>query len=127
MPFDGALHSALSVAWFLLKCYMVILVIFWIRGTYPRLRIDQLMGFGWKLLVPLSFINIVITGAVLFYGLHWSALTAVSLVLLGVTFYVIKKHPGTDMERMTVRVYPARWARSTPSGVQADATPAGDT
>ena len=48
MPFDGALHSALSVIWFMAKCYAVILVIFWIRGTYPRLRIDQLMAFGWK-------------------------------------------------------------------------------
>ena len=45
MPFDGPLHTLLSVAWFLVKTYAVILVIFWIRGTYPRLRIDQLMAF----------------------------------------------------------------------------------
>ena len=48
MPFEGVAHSALSVAWFLAKTYAVILVIFWIRGTYPRLRIDQLMAFGWE-------------------------------------------------------------------------------
>ena len=69
MPFDGLLHSALSVLWFMVKTYAVILVIFWIRGTYPRLRIDQLMAFGWKLLVPLSFINIVLVGVVMFYRL----------------------------------------------------------
>ena len=115
MPFDGALHSALSVGLFLVKCYAVILVIFWVRGTYPRLRIDQLMAFGWKLLVPLSFINIVITGVVLFYQIHWSALTAISLVLLGATFYVIKRRPGTDMEMDTVRLYPARELRTPPT------------
>ena len=108
MPFDGALHSSLSVLWFLLKAYAVILVIFWIRGTYPRLRIDQLMAFGWKLLVPLSFINIVITGVVLFYGWPLWALTLMSLVLLAGTLYAISRYPGTALERRTVRVYPAR-------------------
>ena len=107
MPFDGALHSSLSVLWFLLKAYAVVLVIFWIRGTYPRLRIDQLMAFGWKLLVPLSFINIVITGIVLFYGWPLWALTLMSLVLLAGTLYAISRYPGTALERRTVRVYPA--------------------
>ena len=125
MPFDGAIHSALSAAWFLVKCYVVILVFFWIRGTYPRLRIDQLMAFGWKMLVPLSFINIVITGLVLFYGLHWSVLTLVSLILLAATFYVIKRYPGTNIERMTVRVYPARELRSAAPGIPVEAPTAG--
>ena len=107
MPFEGALHSSLSALWFLSKAYVVVLVIFWIRGTYPRLRIDQLMAFGWKLLVPLSFINIVITGIVLFYDWPLWALTLMSLVLLGGTLYAISRYTGTALERRTVRVYPA--------------------
>ena len=114
MPFDGALHSALSAAWFFAKTYAVILVIFWIRGTYPRLRIDQMMAFGWKLLVPLSFINIVVTGVVLFYGWHWAVLTGVSALLLAGSFFVIKQNASADLERMTVRVYLARRVRITP-------------
>ena len=114
MPYEGHVHSALSVLWFLVKAYAVVLVIFWIRGTFPRLRIDQLMAFGWKLLVPLSFINIVITGVVLFYGWHWSALTAMSLVLLAGTFYILFKRPGASRERTTVTVHPARSARPSP-------------
>ena len=125
MPFEGNIHSALSLLWFLVKAYLVILVIFWIRGTYPRLRIDQLMAFGWKVLVPLSFVNIVITGIVLFYGWHWSALTAMSLVLLAGTFYAVFKRPGTAMERMTVTVYPARIERPEPSRLE-PGSPAAD-
>ena len=115
MPFDGASHAALSAVWFIAKTYVVILVIFWIRGTYPRLRIDQLMAFGWKLLVPLSFVNIVLTGVVLFYGLHWSVLSAVSLVFLAGTFYAIARQRGTAIERMTVSVYSAETLRESPS------------
>jgi len=48
--------------WLFLKMYVVIFVFMWIRWTYPRIRVDQLMGFGWKVLVPLSLANIFITG-----------------------------------------------------------------
>ncbi len=111
MPFDGVLHSALSVLWFMLKTYAVILVIFWIRGTYPRLRIDQLMAFGWKLLVPLSFLNIVFVGVVLFYALPLWVLTLLSVITLGCTFYIITRSAGTRMELRTVTVRPARELR----------------
>ena len=51
--------------WLLIKMLVVALVMIWIRGTLPRFRYDQLMAFGWKVLVPASLINIVITGAIL--------------------------------------------------------------
>ena len=121
MPFP-----LLSAAWFLAKTYIVILVIFWIRGTYPRLRIDHLMAFGWKVLVPLSFVNILMTGAVLFYGLHWSVLTVVSLVLLAATFYAIGRRSGTAAERMSVRVYPARELASIRSRAHGHPAQGGD-
>ena len=120
MPFDGVLQRSLSAVWFLFKTYAVVLVIFWIRGTYPRLRIDQLMAFGWKMLVPLSFVNIVITGIVLFYGWPLWALTLMSVGLLGGTFYVIFKHPGTSLERSSVTVYPAFGTRSGSPGLQSE-------
>jgi NADH-quinone oxidoreductase subunit H len=52
------------VVWLLIKIILVVLVMIWIRGTLPRLRYDQLMALGWKVLVPLSLVNILITGAV---------------------------------------------------------------
>lgn len=56
-----------SVLWFLAKTYAVILFIFWLRATFPRLRIDQLMTFVWRLLLPLAFANVVLIGAGLYY------------------------------------------------------------
>ncbi len=122
MPFSGAALSALSALWFLFKTTLVICVIFWIRGTYPRLRIDQLMSFGWKMLVPLSFINIVITGIVLFYGWPLWTLTVLSLVLLGGTFYLIVKNPGTSIERNTVTVHAIRATAQPPVSETAPGT-----
>lgn len=50
------------VLWFLIKVFAVFFVIIWIRSTLPRLRIDQVMGFAWKFLLPLALINLLITG-----------------------------------------------------------------
>ena len=55
----------LSVVWFLVKIFTLIAVMIWLRGTLPRLRVDQLMGFAWKFLLPLSILNIFIAGAAL--------------------------------------------------------------
>jgi NADH-quinone oxidoreductase subunit H len=60
------LHPAiLAVAqgpfWFLGKTVLLLFVMVWIRGTLPRFRYDQLMSFGWKFLVPLAVLNIIIT------------------------------------------------------------------
>ncbi len=49
--------------WLLIKIIGVSLVMIWIRGTLPRLRYDQLMDLGWKVLVPAGLINILATGA----------------------------------------------------------------
>ena len=78
-----------GVVWFLIKVYAVILVVFWIRGTFPRLRIDQLMAFAWKAMVPLSFYSIVITALYLFYGWPAWSLTLMSLAGLGVVGWLV--------------------------------------
>ncbi|MBI3021013.1 MAG: NADH-quinone oxidoreductase subunit H [Candidatus Omnitrophica bacterium] len=51
-----------SWIWFFAKTYVLIFVLVWLRGTFPRLRIDQLMGLAWKFLLPLGLINILAAG-----------------------------------------------------------------
>jgi NADH-quinone oxidoreductase subunit H len=48
--------------WFVAKVYFLIFCCMWIRATYPRYRYDQLMHLGWKVFLPLTLINIVVTG-----------------------------------------------------------------
>ncbi len=89
LPDIAWLGPLLSALWFLVKVYSVILVVFWIRGTFPRLRIDQLMAFAWKAMVPLSFYAIVITGVYLFYDWPAWTLTLMSLTGLVVVGYIV--------------------------------------
>ncbi len=51
--------------WLLIKTYALVFIAFWWRGTLPRFRIDQLMGFAWKVLVPLALINLFLTTVLL--------------------------------------------------------------
>jgi NADH-quinone oxidoreductase subunit H len=64
--FLGAWEGPLlpPAVWFLVKTYAVILVIMWVRWTLPRLRIDQIMGFAWKLLVPAALATVLLTSLV---------------------------------------------------------------
>jgi NADH-quinone oxidoreductase subunit H len=78
-----------GIVWFLIKVYAIILLIFWVRGTFPRLRIDQLMAFAWKVMVPLAFYTIVITAIYLFYDWPAWSLTLMSLAGLVVVGYLI--------------------------------------
>jgi NADH-quinone oxidoreductase subunit H len=51
-----------SWLWFFIKSFFLVFVIMWFKWTFPRLRVDQLMGFAWKFLLPLAFINLILTG-----------------------------------------------------------------
>jgi NADH-quinone oxidoreductase subunit H len=55
------------VVWFILKTFVFILFFILLRAALPRPRYDQLMSYGWKLLLPLSLLNLLITGAVVLY------------------------------------------------------------
>jgi NADH-quinone oxidoreductase subunit H len=67
--FLGGWHGPFlpPIFWFLGKVLAVAFVFIWIRGTLPRLRYDQLMAFGWKVLVPLALVNLLATGGILLW------------------------------------------------------------
>lgn len=65
--FFGGWHGPIlpPVIWFLVKTYALIFVWMWVRWTFPRVRVDQLMAFAWKMLTPAAFVNLAIAGWIL--------------------------------------------------------------
>ena len=113
-PF-GDLPMAGAVALLLAKTYLVVTFIFWIRGTYPRLRIDQLMSVGWKLLIPLSFANILVTAIQLFYGWPSWTLTIMCLAVLAVPVTLqirLQRQPAMERARRYAEQAIARRAQA---------------
>jgi len=58
------LREVLPIFWFVVRVFFFIFLYIWVRGTLPRFRYDQLMAFGWKVLLPLAIANLVITAVV---------------------------------------------------------------
>ena len=58
------LYAIPSWVWFFLKSFCFLYLFIWIRATLPRYRYDQLMALGWKFLIPLAIVNLVVTGIV---------------------------------------------------------------
>lgn len=59
----GGWHGPLlpPIMWFVIKVFLILFVFIWVRATFPRLRYDQLMTISWKVLLPLAFVNLIIT------------------------------------------------------------------
>jgi NADH-quinone oxidoreductase subunit H len=55
-------QALIPLFWFAAKVGTILFVFMWIRGTLPRFRYDQLMGFAWKVLFPITLVNLVVTG-----------------------------------------------------------------
>lgn len=58
-----------GIVWFIIKFLILVFYLFWVRATFPRVRIDQLMSFAWKILIPLALLNIVITAVLKALGI----------------------------------------------------------
>ena len=66
--FGGPILTAIfPILWFIVKVLFFLLLYIWVRGTLPRFRYDQLMGFGWKFLMPVAILNILATSLWLAY------------------------------------------------------------
>ena len=99
------------IVWFLLKTYAIVLLFFWFRGTFPRLRIDQLMSLAWKVLVPLSFFNLMLAAAARFYGWPDWVLGVLGLAALAALGALTYRATSGRSSRPALRLVPAREVR----------------
>jgi NADH-quinone oxidoreductase subunit H len=87
-----------SWLWFMLKAMTLVFFMMWLRGTFPRFRIDQVMAFSWKFLLPLSMANIFVTAVDYFVpGILGSALAWLLMLLSFFTVWALNsreaEHP----------------------------------
>jgi NADH-quinone oxidoreductase subunit H len=88
--------TAIQFILFFGKIFFFIFFFMWVRWTVPRFRYDQLMNLGWKSLIPLSILNIVITGAGLLFNFKYASwLIAIVMIVLAITTTV--KAPKREM------------------------------
>lgn len=60
-PQNIVVHALVPIFWFVVKVFAFLCLYVWVRGTLPRFRYDQLMNFGWRVLLPLAILNIIAT------------------------------------------------------------------
>ena len=82
----------IPLLWFLIKIFAFILLYMWVRATFPRVRYDQLMALGWKILVPASLANLAMTAVIIVLGGPNAVriLSVASIVLAVVVGLVLK-------------------------------------
>jgi len=98
-----------SYVWFFTKLILMVFLFIWIRGTVPRLRVDQLLNFAWKFMLPLSLLNLVAAGVWHFTG-SWDFVGALffrwllSAAIVGVP-YVCLGRALSGSKKITLRTY----------------------
>ncbi|MBO4965608.1 MAG: NADH-quinone oxidoreductase subunit NuoH [Muribaculaceae bacterium] len=69
--FNAVMDYIPSIVWFVLKAFFISYIIIWFKWTFPRVRIDQMLAFEWKYLMPLSLVNIVVMAVLVAYNWHF--------------------------------------------------------
>jgi NADH-quinone oxidoreductase subunit H len=94
---DGANSGWWPVLWFTAKVWAFLFIYFWLRATLPRLRYDQFMTLGWKILIPVSLVWVMIAAAVRTLRdqgyPHWTAVLAASSTLFAVVLLTYLRRP----------------------------------
>ena len=110
-PFAGAVDfwgvAWIGLVWFLVKTYVFVTLLVWIRFSIPRLQVDQLMAFAWKILIPLGLVNILATAAIMLWVPSWKLGLAVFswivfFAFVGLLDPILKRRLHKQRERQPV-------------------------
>ena len=69
--FDTVMNYIPGIVWFMAKTFFIVWLLMWVRWTYPRLRIDQILKLEWKYIMPLSLLNLVLMTIIVAFKLHF--------------------------------------------------------
>lgn len=69
--FNAVMDYIPGIVWFLGKAFFLVWVLMWVKWTFPRLRIDQILKLEWKYLMPMALVNLVLMTIVVAFGLHF--------------------------------------------------------
>lgn len=94
----GALDGLLGAPfiWYALKVAVFLFIFIWLRATLPRIRYDQLMRFGWQVLLPLAVVNALSAAVVVAFAWPWwvSGLSGLAILVLVTATYYVRIHRG---------------------------------
>jgi NADH-quinone oxidoreductase subunit H len=93
----------ISMFWFFSKLGLIILFNIWIRGTWPRVRVDQLMAFAWKVLLPMAILNIAVVGICHFMNNKIVAWVVSATILMVAFLLLVKLTSAGNIEKRTYR------------------------
>lgn len=111
----GPASAYLGWLWFMIKVGIIAFIFIWIRATYPRLRVDQIMALAWKFLLPLSLINLLATVLEVFFLRDDSGvLSTVDLwIMAGINVVLLVIAIGLFGNMIREKVRPVRWQPDT--------------
>lgn len=69
--FNNIMNYIPSIVWFLGKAFFISFVIIWFKWTFPRVRVDQMLAFEWKYLMPLALVNLVVMALCVAFNWHF--------------------------------------------------------
>ncbi|MDR0938702.1 MAG: NADH-quinone oxidoreductase subunit NuoH [Mediterranea sp.] len=69
--FNAVMDYIPGFVWFFAKAFFVVFLLMWVKWTFPRLRIDQILSLEWKYLVPISMLNLLLMACCVAFGLHF--------------------------------------------------------
>jgi len=92
-----------SYIWFFAKLSVLLFVFIWIRGTLPRMRVDHVMGFAWKFMLPMAF-TCIIAAAVWHYQAHGLAGWLWSLAVIAIAYLALSRLVDTK-KKLAPRTY----------------------
>ena len=109
-PFGADVGLSLQIVLTVVKASAMIFALFWLRAMFPRLRIDQLMAFSWKVLLPFSIVQVLTNAIILAYGgADWIvALVSLALLVSLVVLIYVQIRAKAGSEPRMIRRQPAR-------------------